>query len=70
MDDIASIVSQDLKFDVVRILDKLLNINTRVAERFFGIETAALAGFYNIPYYVGLLVLRVKYSRYGNQDHK
>ena len=41
-----------------------------VAERFFGIETAALAGFYNIPYYVGLLVLRVKYSRYGNQDPK
>jgi BASS family bile acid:Na+ symporter len=41
-----------------------------VAERFFGIETAALAGLYNIPYYVGLLVLRVKYSRYGNQDPK
>jgi bile acid:Na+ symporter, BASS family len=34
-----------------------------VAERFFDIETAALAAFYNIPYYVGLLVLRVKYSR-------
>ncbi len=34
-----------------------------VAERFFDIETAALAGFYNIPYYVGLLVLRVKYAR-------
>jgi BASS family bile acid:Na+ symporter len=41
-----------------------------VAEHFFDIETAALAGFYNIPYYVGLLVLRVKYSRYGNQDPK
>ena len=34
-----------------------------VAEHFFNIETAALAAFYNIPYYVGLLVLRVKYSR-------
>lgn len=34
-----------------------------VAERFFDIETAALAAFYNIPYYAGLLVLRMKYSR-------
>jgi len=41
-----------------------------VAERFFGIETAALAAFYNIPYYAGLLVLRVKYSRYGDQESK
>jgi BASS family bile acid:Na+ symporter len=41
-----------------------------VAERFFGIETAALAAFYNIPYYVGLLVLRIKYSRYRGQESK
>jgi BASS family bile acid:Na+ symporter len=41
-----------------------------VAERFFDIETAALAAFYNIPYYVGLLVLRVKYSRWENQESK
>ena len=41
-----------------------------VAERFFGIETAALAAFYNIPYYVGLLVLRTKYSRYRGQESK
>jgi BASS family bile acid:Na+ symporter len=41
-----------------------------VAERFFGIETAALAAFYNIPYYVGLLVLRIKYSRYRRQESK
>ena len=34
-----------------------------VAERFFNIETAALAALYNIPYYVGLLILRMKYSR-------
>jgi BASS family bile acid:Na+ symporter len=34
-----------------------------VAERFFDIETAALAALYNIPYYVGLLILRMKYSR-------
>lgn len=34
-----------------------------VAERFFDIETAALAVLYNIPYYVGLLILRMKYSR-------
>ena len=41
-----------------------------VAERFFGVETAALAAFYNIPYYVGLLVLRIKYSRYRGQESK
>ena len=41
-----------------------------VAERFFDIETAALAAFYNIPYYVGLLVLRVKYLRWENQESK
>src|SRR5918998_1566144 len=41
-----------------------------VAERFFDIETAALAALYNIPYYVGLLVLRMKYSRYRNQESK
>src|ERR671919_2121915 len=41
-----------------------------VAERFFGIETAALAALYNIPYYVGLLVLRMKYSRCRNQESK
>lgn len=41
-----------------------------VAERFFGIETAALAAFYNIPYYVGLLILRIKYSRYRGQESK
>jgi BASS family bile acid:Na+ symporter len=34
-----------------------------VAERFFDIEAAALAALYNIPYYVGLLILRMKYSR-------
>ena len=34
-----------------------------VAERFFNIETAALAALYNIPYYAGLLILRMKYSR-------
>ena len=34
-----------------------------VAERFFDIETAALAALYNIPYYAGLLILRMKYSR-------
>jgi bile acid:Na+ symporter, BASS family len=41
-----------------------------VAERFFDIETAALAALYNIPYYVGLLVLRMKYSRCRNQESK
>lgn len=41
-----------------------------IAERFFDIETAALAALYNIPYYVGLLVLRMKYSRYRNQESK
>jgi bile acid:Na+ symporter, BASS family len=41
-----------------------------VAERFFDIETAALAAFYNIPYYAGLLILRVKYSRRRNQESK
>ena len=41
-----------------------------VAERFFNIETAALAALYNIPYYVGLLVLRMKYSRCRNQESK
>lgn len=41
-----------------------------VAERFFDIETAALAALYNIPYYVGLLVLRMKYSRCRNQEAK
>jgi len=41
-----------------------------IAERFFDIETAALAAFYSIPYYVGLLVLRVKYSRRRNQESK
>ena len=41
-----------------------------VAERFFDIETAALAALYNIPYYVGLIVLRMKYSRGGNQESK
>jgi bile acid:Na+ symporter, BASS family len=41
-----------------------------VEEHFFGIETAALAAFYNIPYYAGLLLLRVKYSRYRDQESK
>jgi bile acid:Na+ symporter, BASS family len=41
-----------------------------VAERFFGIETAALAAFYNVPYYAGLLVLREKYSKYRDQESK
>jgi len=41
-----------------------------VAERFFDIETAALAALYNIPYYVGLLILRMKYSRCRNQESK
>jgi bile acid:Na+ symporter, BASS family len=41
-----------------------------IAERFFDIETAALAALYNIPYYVGLLVLRMKYSRCKNQESK
>jgi BASS family bile acid:Na+ symporter len=41
-----------------------------VAERFFDIETAALAAFYNFPYYIGSLVLRVKYSRLENQESK
>ena len=41
-----------------------------VAERFFDIETAALAAFYNIPYYVGLLVLRANYSRRRNRESK
>ena len=41
-----------------------------VAERFFDIETAALAALCNIPYYVGLLVLRMKYSRCRNQESK
>src|SRR5919107_1541237 len=41
-----------------------------IAERFFNIETAALAAFYNIPYYAGLLILRVKYSRRRNQESK
>jgi BASS family bile acid:Na+ symporter len=41
-----------------------------VAERFFDIETAALAALYNIPYYVGLLVLRMKYSRCRSQESK
>jgi bile acid:Na+ symporter, BASS family len=41
-----------------------------VAERFFDIEIAALAALYNIPYYVGLLVLRMKYSRCRNQESK
>lgn len=39
-----------------------------VAERFFDTDTAALAALYNIPYYVGLLVLRMKYSRCRNQS--
>ena len=38
-----------------------------IADRFFDVETAALAAFYNIPYYFGLLALRLKYSRFGNR---
>ena len=32
------------------------------AEQFFGIQTAVLPALYNIPYYIGILILKKLYS--------
>lgn len=39
------------------------------AEQFFGIQTAALAALYNIPYYMGILILKKLHSQVANK-HK
>jgi BASS family bile acid:Na+ symporter len=36
---------------------------TVFAQQFFGSQVAALAAFYNIPYYMGLILLKVLFSR-------
>jgi BASS family bile acid:Na+ symporter len=36
---------------------------TVVAQQFFGSQVAALAAFYNIPYYMGIILLKVFFSR-------
>jgi BASS family bile acid:Na+ symporter len=42
---------------------------TVFAQQFFGSQVAALAAFYNIPYYIGIILLKVLFStkvRIGN----
>jgi BASS family bile acid:Na+ symporter len=42
---------------------------TVFAQQFFGSQVAALAAFYNIPYYMGIILLKVLFStkvRIGN----
>jgi bile acid:Na+ symporter, BASS family len=36
---------------------------TVFAQQFFGSQTAALAAFYNIPYYVGIILLKILFTR-------
>lgn len=36
---------------------------TVFAQQFFGSQIAALAAFYNIPYYVGIILLKILFSR-------
>jgi BASS family bile acid:Na+ symporter len=36
---------------------------TVFAQQFFGSQVAALAAFYNIPYYMGIVLLKVLFSR-------
>jgi BASS family bile acid:Na+ symporter len=39
------------------------------AEQFFGIQTAALAALYNIPYYMGIVILKKLHSKVADK-HK
>jgi BASS family bile acid:Na+ symporter len=36
---------------------------TVFAQQFFGPQVAALAAFYNIPYYFGIILLKVLFSK-------
>jgi len=36
---------------------------TVFAQQFFGSEIAALAAFYNMPYYIGIIFLKIFYSK-------
>jgi len=36
---------------------------TVFAQQFFGSQVAALAAFYNVPYYIGIIFLKILYSR-------
>lgn len=39
------------------------------AEQFFGIQTAALAALYNLPYYMGILILKKLHSQVANKHN-
>jgi len=36
---------------------------TVFAQQFFGSQVAALAAFYNMPYYIGIIFLKILYSK-------
>jgi len=36
---------------------------TVFAQQFFGSQVASLAAFYNIPYYMGIILIKVLFSR-------
>jgi BASS family bile acid:Na+ symporter len=36
---------------------------TVFAQQFFGSQVAALAAFYNMPYYIGIIILKILYSK-------
>jgi BASS family bile acid:Na+ symporter len=36
---------------------------TVFAQQFFGSQVAALAAFYNVPYYIGIIFLKILYSK-------
>ena len=39
-----------------------VNIVVVFAEQFFGIQSAVLPALYNIPYYIGIIILKKLYS--------
>ena len=45
MNDGATVIGEDLKLNVVRVLDEFLNVNTGVAERLFSFAAGGVIAF-------------------------
>src|SRR3954463_5026313 len=46
MDDMALLVTQDLKFYVMGIFDEFLNVDSRIPKSFFGLRSGSMVTFY------------------------
>ena len=53
MDEVAAVVPEDLKLDVVRVFDEFLDVNTGIAEGLFRLGTAGVEAFYHRNVVVG-----------------